>query len=118
MTRRRKMARIAFIGLGNMGGGMAANLVRAGHEVRAFDLSEAALARAEANGCTRAGSAAEAVAGAEAVGTMPPAGRRVRGVYDTSRIGAGPNPALLVGCPTTDSPTAREELGRAAAAGA
>ena len=39
------MARVAFIGLGNMGGGMAANLAKAGHEVRAFDLSEAALER-------------------------------------------------------------------------
>ena len=48
------MARVAFIGLGNMGGGMAANLVKAGHEVSAFDLSEAALAKAESNGCTRA----------------------------------------------------------------
>ena len=56
------MARIAFIGLGNMGSGMAANLAKAGHEVRAFDLSEAALAKAGQNGCARAGSAAEAVA--------------------------------------------------------
>ena len=43
--------KIAFIGLGNMGGGMAANLVKAGHEVHAFDLSEDALARAKENGC-------------------------------------------------------------------
>ena len=51
------MARVAFIGLGNMGGGMAANLVKAGHEVAAFDLSEDALLRAEAHGAARAGSA-------------------------------------------------------------
>ena len=51
------MARVAFIGLGNMGSGMAANLASAGHDVRAFDLSEAALARAEERGCLRAGSA-------------------------------------------------------------
>ena len=50
------MARIAFIGLGHMGGGMAPNLVKAGHEVRAFDLSEEALAHAVEGGCIRAGS--------------------------------------------------------------
>ena len=52
-----KGQRIAFIGLGNMGGGMAANLAKAGHEVRAFDLSKEALARAKKNGCTVAASA-------------------------------------------------------------
>ena len=52
------MARIAFIGLGNMGGGMAANLAKAGHDVRAFDLSTDALERAEAAGCLPAESAA------------------------------------------------------------
>ncbi|MEA3004233.1 MAG: 3-hydroxyisobutyrate dehydrogenase, partial [Sphingomonadales bacterium] len=77
------MARIAFIGLGNMGGGMAANLVKAGHEVTAFDLSEAALAKAGENGCARASSAAEAVKDAEAVVTMLPAGKHVRDVYES-----------------------------------
>lgn len=48
--------KIAFIGLGNMGGGMAANLAKAGHDVRAFDLSEEALTRAVEAGCTRAAS--------------------------------------------------------------
>ena len=62
------MARIAFIGLGNMGGGMAANLAKAGHEVRAFDLSEAALAKAEERGCGRGADAAAAVEGAELPG--------------------------------------------------
>jgi 3-hydroxyisobutyrate dehydrogenase len=111
------MARIAFIGLGNMGGGMAANLVRAGHEVRAFDLSEAALAKAESNGCTRAGSAAEAVADAEAVVTMLPAGKHVRDVYGTAVIGTAPTSALLIDCSTIDVVTAREEIEKAAAAG-
>ena len=55
------MAKIAFIGLGHMGGGMAPNLVKAGHEVRAFDLSEDALSKACEQGCGRAGSAEEAV---------------------------------------------------------
>ena len=53
--------RIAFIGLGNMGGGMAANLVKAGHEVRAFDLSKDAVAQARDNGCETFTDAAEAV---------------------------------------------------------
>ena len=56
---------IAFIGLGNMGGGMAANLLRNGYAVRAFDLSEDALAKAEAHGATRASSAADAATGAD-----------------------------------------------------
>lgn len=111
------MARIAFIGLGNMGGGMAANLVRAGHEVRAFDLSEAALAKAESNGCVRAGSAAEAVADAEAVVTMLPAGSHVRDVYESSVIGTAPTSALLIDCSTIDVATAREEIAKASAAG-
>jgi 3-hydroxyisobutyrate dehydrogenase len=111
------MARIAFIGLGNMGSGMAANLAKAGHEVRAFDLSEAALAKAEASGCTRAASAAEAVRDAEAVVTMLPAGKHVREVYETSVIGTAPASAILIDCSTIDVATAREEIGKAEAAG-
>lgn len=109
--------KVAFIGLGNMGGGMASNLVRAGHEVRAFDLSETALAKAQANGCARAKSAAEAVADAEAVVTMLPAGKHVRDVYEASVIGIAPASALLIDCSTIDVATAREEIGKAAAAG-
>jgi len=111
------MARIAFIGLGNMGGGMAANLVKAGHEVTAFDLSEPALAKAEGNGCARAGSAAEAVRDAEAVVTMLPAGKHVREVYETSVIGVAPRSAILIDCSTIDVATAREEIEKAQEAG-
>ncbi|HST37033.1 MAG TPA: 3-hydroxyisobutyrate dehydrogenase [Allosphingosinicella sp.] len=111
------MARIAFIGLGNMGGGMAANLAAAGHDVRAFDLSEDALLRAEARGAARAASAAEAVQEADAVVTMLPAGRHVRDVYESSVIGAAPAGAILMDCSTIDVATAREEIGKAAAAG-
>ena len=64
--------KIAFIGLGNMGGGMAANLIKAGHEVRAFDLSESALAAAREAGCTTFATAKEACATAEAVVSMLP----------------------------------------------
>src|SRR5690349_16570461 len=111
------MARIAFIGLGNMGGGMAANLANAGHEVVAVDLAEAALARAESPGCTRAGSAADAVANAEAVVTMLPAGRHVRDVYETSVIGTAPASAILIDCSTIDVATAREEIAKAESKG-
>jgi 3-hydroxyisobutyrate dehydrogenase len=111
------MTRIAFIGLGNMGGGMAANLARAGHEVRAFDLSEAALNKAKANGCLPSGSAADAVRDAEAVITMLPAGKHVREVYEGSVIGHAPAGALLIDCSTIDVDTARAEIARAAEAG-
>jgi 3-hydroxyisobutyrate dehydrogenase len=96
---------------------MAANLVKAGHEVVAFDLSEAALAKAEQNGCLRAASAAEAVEGAEAVVTMLPAGKHVQGVYEGSVIGRAPTSAILMDCSTIDVATAREEIGKAEGAG-
>jgi 3-hydroxyisobutyrate dehydrogenase len=111
------MAKVAFIGLGNMGGGMAANLAKAGHDVAAFDLSEDALLRAEARGAARAPSAQEAVQGAEAVVTMLPAGRHVREVYEGSIIGHAPAGAILMDCSTIDVATARAEIGKAAAAG-
>jgi 3-hydroxyisobutyrate dehydrogenase len=100
--------RIAFIGLGNMGSGMAANLAHADHEVHAFDLSAAALEKAAANGCTIAGSAAEAVGQAEAVITMLPAGKHVRDVYESAVLGAAPRSAILIDCSTIDVATARE----------
>ncbi|HEV2817832.1 MAG TPA: 3-hydroxyisobutyrate dehydrogenase [Allosphingosinicella sp.] len=111
------MARVAFIGLGNMGGGMAANLVKAGHEVIAFDLVEEALARAEARGAARAASAEAAVKDAEAVITMLPAGKHVRDVYESSVIGKAPTSAILIDCSTIDVATAREEEEKAEAAG-
>ena len=111
------MARVAFIGLGNMGSGMAANLAKAGHDVRAFDLSEEALAKAERCGCLRAESAAHAVAEAEAVVTMLPAGTHVRAVYEGSVFGKAPPSAILMDCSTIDVVTAREVVGEAQAAG-
>ena len=100
------MARVAFIGLGNMGGGMAANLAKAGYEVLAFDLSQAALDRAEANGCTIAASADAAVANAEAVVTMLPAGKHVADVYRSTVFPNAPTSALLIDCSTIDVATA------------
>jgi 3-hydroxyisobutyrate dehydrogenase len=111
------MARVAFIGLGNMGGGMAANLAKAGHDVRAFDLSEAALAKAEERGCLRSPSAPEAVAEAEAVVTMLPAGKHVRDVYESNIIGVAPTTAILMDCSTIDVATARDESAKAQAKG-
>src|SRR5688572_5164921 len=111
------MARVAFIGLGNMGGGMAANLAKAGHDVRAFDLSAEALDRAKERGCLPAASAAEAVAEAEAVVTMLPAGRHVREVYESEVIGKTPASAILIDCSTIDVATAREEIEKARGAG-
>ena len=81
------MAKIGFIGLGNMGGGMALNLVKGGHEVVAFDLAEAALAKAAEGGCARGASAREAATGVDAVVTMLPAGKHVAGVVGDGSIG-------------------------------
>ena len=114
LHKRRDVLKIGFIGLGNMGGGMAANLVKAGHEVRAFDLSEAALAHAVENGCTAALSAAEAVADADAVVTMLPAGAHVRHVYADSVIGTAPGDAILIDCSTIDVASAKAVAASAA----
>ena len=101
------MARVAFIGLGNMGGGMAANQVKAGHEVTAFDLSESALKKAEEQGCKTAASTAEAVKDAEIVITMLPAGPHVRQVFAEQVFPNAPKTALLIDCSTIDVDSAR-----------
>ena len=109
--------KIAFIGLGNMGGGMAANLVQAGHEVHAFDLSEDALGRAKDNGCTTYTSVREAVQGAEAVVSMLPNGKIVESVYAADVIGQAPSNALLLDCSTIDVDTAKRVADAAEMAG-
>ncbi|GEM71579.1 3-hydroxyisobutyrate dehydrogenase [Sphingomonas aquatilis NBRC 16722] len=111
------MARVAFIGLGNMGGGMAANLAEAGHDVRAFDLSQDALDKAKAAGCLPVASAAEAVEGAEAIVTMLPAGSHVEGVYNDAVFGRAQPSAILIDCSTIDVATARRVAEAAAAKG-
>jgi 3-hydroxyisobutyrate dehydrogenase len=100
--------KIAFIGLGNMGGGMAANLVKAGHEVHAFDLSPDALAKAAENGCATYTAVPDAVSGVDAVVTMLPNGGIVKAVYTADVIGKTPAGALLIDCSTIDLATARE----------
>ena len=111
------MARVAFIGLGNMGGGMAANLAKAGHEVIAFDLSQDALDRAKANGCTIAHSATASVAGVDAVVTMLPAGKHVADVYRSNVLLNAPREAILLDCSTIDVATAKAVKSQAASAG-
>jgi len=111
------MTRIAFIGLGNMGGGMAARQVAGGREVHAFDLSEAAVKRAVAAGAHEAGSIAKAVEGADAVITMLPAGPQVRKVYDEFVIPNAPKTALLIDCSTIDVDSARAVAAQATRAG-
>jgi len=109
--------KIAFIGLGNMGGGMAANLVKAGHAVNAFDLSADALARARENGCAPFTSVREAVAGVDAVVSMLPNGAIVESVYTGDVLGHAPTSALLLDCSTIDVATARQVETAAAKAG-
>ncbi|HYG85203.1 MAG TPA: 3-hydroxyisobutyrate dehydrogenase [Azospirillum sp.] len=113
------MANIAFIGLGNMGGPMAANLVKAGHAVSGFDVMQANLDKARETGVTTAASAAEAVRSAEVVITMLPAGQHLRDVYTGSggvlaAVGKG---ALLIDCSTVDVESARAVAKAAADAG-
>ena len=111
------MARVAFIGLGNMGGGMAANLAKHGHDVRAFDLNAAALDKAQAAGCLPVATAAEAVAGAEAIVTMLPAGAHVESVYADAVFGHAEPSAILIDCSTIDVATARRVAETATAKG-
>ena len=100
--------KIAFIGLGHMGGGMAPNLAKAGHEVAAFDLVPDAVEHAKQGGCTPAASAADAVKGADVVITMLPASKHVRQVFhDDVAPNATPG-TLLIDCSTIDVASARE----------
>ena len=111
------MDTVAFIGLGNMGGGMAANQAKAGRSVRAFDLSSDALSKAESAGCTPCSSAADAVMGADTVLTMLPAGKHVRAVYERDVLPNAKPGALLVDCSTIDVDSARGVADLAVSAG-
>jgi 3-hydroxyisobutyrate dehydrogenase len=113
------MTKIAFIGLGNMGGPMAANLAKAGHDVTAFDLSAEAVAKAVEAGCAKAPSIAEAVKEVEIVVTMLPAGKHVRSVYteDAGVIAHAKKGALLIDSSTIDVDSARDVAKAAAEKG-
>ncbi|WP_024585960.1 3-hydroxyisobutyrate dehydrogenase [Aliihoeflea sp. 2WW] len=110
------MTTIAFIGLGNMGNPMAANLVKAGHKVTGFDLVEANLETARANGAAVAASAREAISGAEVVITMLPAGKHVVSVYEDI-VPAAAKGTLFIDSSTIDVDSARKAHKIAADAG-
>jgi 3-hydroxyisobutyrate dehydrogenase len=101
------MARIGFVGLGNMGLPMARNLAKAGHEVRGYDLSAAAMDAAAEGGIQRAQSAPDAARGADLVITMLPAGAHVRAAWAEMAPAVEPH-AVLLDCSTIDVETARE----------
>lgn len=104
------MARVAFIGLGNMGGPMAANLIKAEHDVRVFDLSQDAMHALEKEGATIANSAAEAVKDAEFVISMLPASKHVEALYlgDDGIASVIPKEALIIDSSTISADCARD----------
>jgi len=110
------MATIAFIGLGNMGGPMAANLVRAGHQVIAFDLMDASRQQAKSDGAQISDSAAAAVKGADVVITMLPAGKHVLSVW-AEVIPAMTKGTLIIDCSTIDVESAKQAHALAAGQG-
>ena len=93
---------------------MAANLVKAGHEVNAFDLSDVALSRAAEQGCTPCTTVREAVQDVKAVVSMLPNGKIVSQVYNEDVIGHAPRSATLIDCSTIDVETARDVMKNAA----
>ena len=109
--------RVAFIGLGNMGGPMAINLKRAGYTVQAFDLSADAIAKVRAEGVDVAASAREAVQGAEVVISMLPASRHVEALYlgEEGLIKLIQPGALLIDC-STIAPASAQKVAAAATA--
>jgi len=113
------MARIGFIGLGNMGGPMAANLIKAGHEVTGLDLDEAALARFTDAGGRKAASLVDLASEADAVITMLPAGQHVRSTYlgDDGVVALVRPGSILIDCSTIDVVTSRLVAERADQAG-
>jgi 3-hydroxyisobutyrate dehydrogenase len=110
------MTSIAFIGLGNMGGPMAANLVKAGHKVIAFDLVAASRDQAKADGAGIAESSVAAVKGAEVVITMLPAGKHVLSVWQEV-VPAMAKGALIIDCSTIDVESAKQAHALAASHG-
>ena len=113
------MADIAFIGLGNMGSGMAANLVKAGHAVRAFDLNPDAVAKLVELGASAAGDVPTAVKCADVVVTMLPAGPHVKSVYlgEDGVLANTHDDAVLIDYSTIDVDSAREVAAAVAAKG-
>src|SRR6516225_9134906 len=119
MGGRHEMATIGFIGLGNMGAPMAANLVKAGHQVRGFDIVAGRAEALRTKGGRAASIMPEAAAAGEIVITMLPAGPDVRSVYlgDAGVLAHARKDALLIDCSTIDVETARAVATDAAQAG-
>ncbi|WP_181140981.1 3-hydroxyisobutyrate dehydrogenase [Xanthomonas arboricola] len=113
------MSKIAFIGLGNMGGPMAANLSKAGHQLRVFDLVPAALDAAVAAGAHAASSAHDTLADAEIVISMLPASRHVEALYlgEAGILAQIPAAALVIDCSTIAPASARKLAAEAQARG-
>jgi len=113
------MAKIGFIGVGNMGGPMALNLLKAGHDVKVFDLSADAVQICVDAGGEAASTASEAAAGVNIVVSMLPKGDHVRGVYlgDAGALAAAAEGSLFIDCSTIDVATAREVADAAATKG-
>ncbi|WP_180969309.1 3-hydroxyisobutyrate dehydrogenase [Xanthomonas arboricola] len=113
------MSKIAFIGLGNMGGPMAANLSKARHQLRVFDLVPAALDAAVAAGAHAASSAHDTLANAEIVISMLPASRHVEALYlgEAGILAQIPEGALVIDCSTIAPASARKLAAEAQARG-
>ena len=111
------MAAIAFLGLGNMGGPMAKNLLAAGHDLTVFDLVEAACVALAAEGASVAASASDAAEGADVIISMLPAGKHVASTFlgDDGLLARVSNDTLILDASTIDATTARE-VGESAAA--
>lgn len=113
------MAKLGFIGLGNMGGPMARNLLKAGHEVKVFDLSAEAIAACVSLGAVGVEHAVDVAHDVECVVTMLPAGPHVSGVYggEDGLLAAAAKGTLFIDSSTIDVETARKVAGDAEAAG-
>ena len=113
------MSKLAFIGLGNMGSGMCANLAKGGYEVAAFDLNKDAVEQAVSAGATAAASIADAVSDVDVVVTMLPAGKHVHQVYfGDDGVAANAKPGtLFLDCSTIAVEEAREAAKKAESAG-
>lgn len=111
------MTTVAFIGLGNMGSGMADNLVKNNFNVVAFDLSDAALLKAKEAGCNIADTTEQAVSDADIVVTMLPAGKHVMDIYTSQILDNVRENTLLIDCSTIDVETATKVSELAASKG-
>lgn len=103
------MAKIGFIGLGNMGGPMATNLVKAGHEIRVFDLNPDAIATLVEAGATAVNAVEEVCENADFVVSMLPAGKHVKAIYtgENGLVNHLNKSTLVIDCSTIDAESAQ-----------